>query len=105
MSFAFDASRPAGGRVLQGSVKVQGKLLQHEALYRVGTKAYLLQGKDGYGSFADVRPTLALVLCLLSAGMRAPWFVRTMLSLRARLVKSSLGTKGAHGPHVAFDQA
>lgn len=55
LTFTFDASRPAGRRVLLDSVTVQGEPLRREALYRVGTKAYLLQGKDGYGCFADVR--------------------------------------------------
>lgn len=40
---------------MEDSVCVLGRPLDRNITYRVGTKVYLLQGKDGYGSFADVR--------------------------------------------------
>jgi hypothetical protein len=59
---AFDPSRPPGHRIVEQSVCVMGVPLERKTKYRVGTKVYLLQGKDGYGSFADVRTPLMPLL-------------------------------------------
>ena len=54
ITFAFDPSQAAGSRVLLDSVKVAGQPLDPEGAYTVGTKTFLLEGKDGYGSFREV---------------------------------------------------
>ena len=51
--FQFDGQRPAGSRVLQGSVTLRGEPLDLEASYNVATKAYLALGRDGYSVFAQ----------------------------------------------------
>ena len=51
LRFAYDASRPAGERVL--GVEVAGRPLDPEARYTVALDDYLAQGKIGYGNFRD----------------------------------------------------
>jgi 5'-nucleotidase len=46
--FSFDPSLPAGQRVVPGSVEVAGAPLDPERSYRVATKGYMADGKDGY---------------------------------------------------------
>ncbi len=50
LSFTFDATKPAGERVVE--VKVGDAPLDPEATYRVATNDYMLGGGDGYTSFA-----------------------------------------------------
>jgi 5'-nucleotidase len=47
--FSFDPSQPKGKRVVAGSVSVGGDPLSPSATYRLATKEYLADGKDGYG--------------------------------------------------------
>ncbi|QSQ24267.1 bifunctional metallophosphatase/5'-nucleotidase [Pyxidicoccus parkwayensis] len=46
LRFTYDASRPAGERVVD--VKVGGKPLDADASYRLATLSFLVGGKDGY---------------------------------------------------------
>lgn len=46
MTFAFDPSAPAGSRVSE--VKVDGKPLEPDTLYKLATNDYALDGGDGY---------------------------------------------------------
>lgn len=48
--FTFDASRPAGSRVLTATIR--GKPLDPAQQYTLATKPYLTEGKDGYDSLA-----------------------------------------------------
>ncbi|PSC76623.1 Trifunctional nucleotide phosphoesterase [Micractinium conductrix] len=50
VTFAFDSDRPAGSRIVPGSVTVGGEPLELERRYKVATKAYLRGGKDGFES-------------------------------------------------------
>jgi len=54
VSFQFDATLPAGGRVLPDSVTVGGNPVTDEK-YSVVIKAYLALGKDGYTMFPDCK--------------------------------------------------
>jgi hypothetical protein len=71
VTFAFDANQPPGQRVVEGSVRLNGERLDRERHYTVGTKSYLLQGKDGFGAFKDVRPASAWTCCCIR-GVIAP---------------------------------
>jgi 2',3'-cyclic-nucleotide 2'-phosphodiesterase (5'-nucleotidase family) len=46
--FEFDGSKPSGSRVAQASIRINGAELEMEREYRLVTKEYLAQGKDGY---------------------------------------------------------
>jgi len=59
LAFSFDPSRPAGSRVVPGSVKVRGEQLQANESYRLCTKGYLASGKDGYDVFRRARVVLS----------------------------------------------
>ncbi len=48
MEFAFDSSKPPGQRIVPDSVSVGGKPLDLKRSYRLATKAYLAEGKDGF---------------------------------------------------------
>jgi len=56
--FSFDPNKPEGARVVEGSVTVAEKdsnelqPLDLSKKYTVASKTYLLNGKDGYESFA-----------------------------------------------------
>lgn len=62
--FQFAPSRPAGSRVVEGSVTVfdkkaqQFELLDPNKKYTVVSKSYLTKGKDGYDSFVGARVVL-----------------------------------------------
>jgi 5'-nucleotidase / UDP-sugar diphosphatase len=51
LTFAFDASKPAGSRV--SDVKVQGVPLNEGATYRVATNDYMLGGGDGFATLGN----------------------------------------------------
>ncbi|MEM8625683.1 MAG: 5'-nucleotidase C-terminal domain-containing protein [Pseudomonadota bacterium] len=51
MTFTFDASKPAGGRV--GQVMVAGAPIDVAATYRLATSDFMGRGGDGYAMFAD----------------------------------------------------
>lgn len=50
-SYAWDASRPVGQRVVTGSVKLNGQPLQPKARYRVTMNNFLAEGGDGFSVF------------------------------------------------------
>ena len=52
ISFAFDPSKPPGSRVDPEYVKVGDEYLDLAQHYKLVTKAYLAQGKDGYDALA-----------------------------------------------------
>jgi len=53
IELTFDANQPAGSRIVDGSVRVGGKPLESEERYKLCTKDYLRQGKDGYDVFKE----------------------------------------------------
>jgi len=53
VTFTFDAAKASGTRVVQTSVMVKGEPLLTDKKYRLCTKDYLRQGKDGYDVFKD----------------------------------------------------
>jgi 5'-nucleotidase len=53
VTFTYDASKASGTRVLRTSVMVKGEALVMDKKYRLCTKDYLRQGKDGYDVFKD----------------------------------------------------
>jgi len=58
MSFRFDASRPAGSRVLE--IKVDGEPLDDSKKYTLATSDFLVtRGGDGYSMFSKARVLLA----------------------------------------------
>uniref|UniRef100_A0A061QQ45 5'-nucleotidase n=1 Tax=Tetraselmis sp. GSL018 TaxID=582737 RepID=A0A061QQ45_9CHLO len=46
--FDFDPSQPPGSRIDPDTVFIQGKPIGMDRKYRLGTKAYMAQGKDGF---------------------------------------------------------
>ncbi|KAA8496851.1 5'-nucleotidase [Porphyridium purpureum] len=48
MRFEFDPEKPPGARVVPGSVFVGDEPLREDAMYRVITKQYMMENKDGY---------------------------------------------------------
>lgn len=48
VSFAFDPRKPAGKRINPDHVKIGDEKLDLNQKYRLVTKMYLYQGKDGY---------------------------------------------------------
>jgi len=52
ISFAFDPSQPAGSRVNPEFVKIGDEYLDKNQHYKLVTKAYLANGKDGYDALA-----------------------------------------------------
>ena len=52
LRFEFDPSKPAHARMVPGSVLVAGAPLEEAKLYRLATKLYLAEGKDGYDVLA-----------------------------------------------------
>ncbi|CAE7393767.1 unnamed protein product [Symbiodinium necroappetens] len=53
VSFQFDAAKPPNQRIVEGSVRIGPDLLDLEKNYKLCTKDYLRQGKDGYDVFRD----------------------------------------------------
>ena len=51
-SYAWDPKRPAGSRVVPGSLTLHGKPLEDGATYRIATNNFLAEGSDGYPEFA-----------------------------------------------------
>lgn len=52
IKFAFDPSLPAGSRVNPDFVKIGDEYLDKNQHYKLVTKAYLANGKDGYDALA-----------------------------------------------------
>lgn len=72
MRFSFDPSKPPGQRVVAGSVSVGGAPLSPGATYRLATKEYLADGKDGYnvlevGGAAAVVIVFSSIVVVISA--------------------------------------
>ncbi|GBN78831.1 Trifunctional nucleotide phosphoesterase protein YfkN [Araneus ventricosus] len=53
MTFAFDPTKPPGKRVDPQYIKIGDEYLDFSQQYRLVTKAYLCQGKDGYDSLKN----------------------------------------------------
>lgn len=53
VQFAFDPNSPPGQRIIKDLVKVGDEYLQETQLYRLCTKAYMRQGRDGYNMLVD----------------------------------------------------
>eukprot|EP00927_Polykrikos_kofoidii_P072520 TRINITY_DN68624_c0_g1_i1.p1 TRINITY_DN68624_c0_g1~~TRINITY_DN68624_c0_g1_i1.p1 ORF type:complete len:1791 (+),score=282.65 TRINITY_DN68624_c0_g1_i1:195-5567(+) len=53
VAFSFDAAKPGGERIVAGTVKIGGHQLEPTKNYKLVTKDYLRQGKDGYDVFKD----------------------------------------------------
>eukprot|EP00933_Yihiella_yeosuensis_P072206 TRINITY_DN80532_c0_g1_i1.p1 TRINITY_DN80532_c0_g1~~TRINITY_DN80532_c0_g1_i1.p1 ORF type:complete len:326 (-),score=54.13 TRINITY_DN80532_c0_g1_i1:155-1003(-) len=53
VNFSFDAAKPAGQRVVDGSIKIGGEPISLEKSYKLCTKDYLRQGKDGFDVFKE----------------------------------------------------
>ncbi len=49
--FAFDPNAPPKQRIVPGSVQINGQPLELERKYKLGTKTYVAEGKDGYDMF------------------------------------------------------
>lgn len=55
VQFTFDAAKPGGQRVKEGSIKIGGESLQADKNYTLATKDYLRQGKDGFDVFKSCK--------------------------------------------------
>jgi len=91
IEFIFDAAQPSGKRVLETSIRIDGKALNKDQKYTVGTMDYLRQGKDGYDVLKDA-------ICLADGEMNAvlPAIVREHLeaaSTRKRKLEADGGIK------------
>mmetsp|Transcript_141091 Transcript_141091/g.367249 ORF Transcript_141091/g.367249 Transcript_141091/m.367249 type:complete len:1799 (+) Transcript_141091:59-5455(+) len=53
INFTFDAAKAPGQRVALASVQINGEPLSMSSKYKLCTKDYLRQGKDGYDVFKD----------------------------------------------------
>lgn len=53
LSYAYDARRPIGERVLEGSLRLRGVPLRLDAHYRVAMNMFLATGGDGFPAFAQ----------------------------------------------------
>ena len=69
ISFAFDGSKASGSRIDPQFIKIGDEYLHPDKVYRMVTKAYLANGKDGYDVLAKCKQvTMAhqgLVSCKL----------------------------------------
>ncbi|OTF81598.1 5' nucleotidase-like protein [Euroglyphus maynei] len=48
ISFEFDPTKPSGSRVNINSIMIQGEPIDEDKLYKMVTKEFIVQGKDGY---------------------------------------------------------
>ncbi|XP_076062141.1 mannosylglucosyl-3-phosphoglycerate phosphatase isoform X2 [Oratosquilla oratoria] len=53
IQFVFDPEAPPGSRIIKDIVKVGDEYLEEDSTYRLVTKAYLHQGRDGYSMLID----------------------------------------------------
>jgi 5'-nucleotidase len=58
-SYAWDPALPAGGRVVPGSVTIQGRSMRLDAAYRVTVNSFLAAGGDGVRVLRDGRDRTA----------------------------------------------
>lgn len=54
ISFSFSPERPAFSRIID--VKIQGKPLERDRIYRMATLSYLASGGDDYTMLRDIKP-------------------------------------------------
>jgi 5'-nucleotidase len=54
-TYSWDNARPAGQRVVPGSVMLDGKVLDAAATYRVTVNSFLADGGDNFGAFKQGR--------------------------------------------------
>ena len=47
-TYSWDAKRPVGSNVLAGSMKLNGKPIWPDAVYRIATLDYVADGGDGF---------------------------------------------------------
>ncbi|NYE63690.1 5'-nucleotidase [Duganella sp. 1224] len=52
-TYQWDASKPEGGKVVPGSVKLNGVKLEMDTAYRVVTNNFLAEGGDGFPGFRN----------------------------------------------------
>ena len=62
IQFAFDPSAPSGSRVLSDFVKVGDQYLDTAANYRLVTKAYMKEGRDGYTMLKECPVLVSLII-------------------------------------------
>lgn len=55
ISFAFDGSKPPGSRIDPQFIKIGDEYVHPGKTYRMVTKAYLANGKDGYDVLAKCK--------------------------------------------------
>ncbi|MDT8997874.1 bifunctional metallophosphatase/5'-nucleotidase [Paucibacter sp. APW11] len=61
-SYAWDAARPVGQRVVAESVRIRGQVLRPEARYRVTINNFLFNGGDGFKAFsAGTEPRMGMM--------------------------------------------
>merc|ERR1712190_113103 len=53
VTFTFDASKPSGQRLIHESIKIGGVSIDQHRDYKLCTKDYLRQGKDGFDVFRE----------------------------------------------------
>ncbi len=53
VTYAWSAAAAPGGKVVPGSVKVEGRVLAPDARVRVTVNSFLAAGGDGFGAFAE----------------------------------------------------
>ena len=60
LSFTFDPDQPVGSRVAAGAVFIGGAPLDMTQTYRLGTKSFVANGKDGYDVFRKAKVAVGL---------------------------------------------
>ncbi len=55
VKFSFDPSQASGSRVLPDSVLVHGEPVKLNKAYKLATKGYIAQGRDGYDIFKECK--------------------------------------------------
>ncbi|KAL4458863.1 hypothetical protein ABPG75_013728 [Micractinium tetrahymenae] len=111
VSFAFDTDKPAGSRIVPGSVHVGAEPLQLDRPYKVATKAYLRGGKDGFESLkgskvlvdGETNPRLATLVQYL--WMRVEYLNETLSQEWHRMVAAEAQRQAAEGEAGEAGQA
>ncbi|XP_059158773.1 mannosylglucosyl-3-phosphoglycerate phosphatase-like [Physella acuta] len=63
LCFGFDPTRPAGQRIGKELVKVQDEYIDPDKEYRLATKEYVAQGKDGFDVLKDCEVLITSEQC------------------------------------------
>jgi 5'-nucleotidase len=92
-TYEWDASKPEGGKIVPGSVKLNGVRLEMDTSYRVVTNNFLAEGGDGFPTFKK-------------GANRAPTSIRDIDALTQYLVKRAQDGKpaGAAAPLKRYVQ-